>query len=803
MPLSFDDIINKQSSNTPVPSSLTFDDILQEQREENVAELPKKYSTLKFIKEHPFKAIFQPVSKTLGKSTAREVLEKRMTQITDRDAAKTGKTNYGWDFLSHFASGTVGSVTDIAQTPASWAPDVIGKMASKIPIGATTIGRIATTTPIGKGFFKGVSELQKYETALANLPARVATSRAPIEGGDAVYKVINALKGAGPVRAQQAAVTSAARSAQAGKIKAIGETNYGEQGFVKQLGALKGELPKAQFSGIRNQLTQPDIDSLFNTVERNQILRPFDKVSAKNGLAKLLGQEGVTVPTSSELNLLKQVFPEELVTTALKKLPLSTKVGQGLAEVLNIPRAIRASFDMSAPFRQGVFLLAKHPIKSAKAFGSMFKYFFSQKSYEGLMDDIANRPTYGLMKQGRLSLTDMSHSLTAREEAFMSDLAGKIPKIGPIIKASNRAYSGFLNKLRADVFDGLLIGAKKQGVQITDKFITDLGGFISTATGRGGLGAAEKFAVALNTTLFSPRLMASRLSLMNPQYYAKLDPFVRKEALKSLFAFVGTGMTVLGLAKMGGAEIGVDPRSADFGKIKIRNTRYDIWGGFQQYIRAGAQLVTGEMVSSTTGVKTNVGEGYKPITRLDLMQRFIEGKLAPVTAFVRDLLKGRSFIGKTLDPADELGNLFMPMVIQDIIDLAVEEGPSGILMSSPAIFGTGVQTYKPTASGVVFSMKSAMNQSKELYRQGRTEEAQKLLQRNKQLILIGKELEPLQKTMDKYRKVQKEIKNNVLIPSSIKKEKVALADKRIKAIEEIMDNKYLELLKKYAILTNK
>jgi hypothetical protein len=38
----------------------------------------------------------------------------------------------------------------------------------------------------------------------------------------------------------------------------------------------------------------------------------------------------------------------------------------------------------------------------------------------------------------------------------------------------------------------------------------------------------------------------------------------------------------------------IDPRSTDFGKIKVGNIRWDIWGGFQQWVRVASQLATGE-----------------------------------------------------------------------------------------------------------------------------------------------------------------------------------------------------------------
>ena len=259
-----------------------------------------------------------------------------------------------------------------------------------------------------------------------------------------------------------------------------------------------------------------------------------------------------------------------------------------LLEALNLPRAIMATADLSAPLRQGIFSAARNPKTFLKNFGSMFKYAFSEKAYRNLKADIVTSPNYSLYQKYKLPLTDVSAGLTGREEQFMSTLADKIPIFGTLSKGSNRAYTGFLNKMRVDLFDDFVKTAKLEG--ITDpKFFEDAATFVGSATGRGKLGRFEDAAKLLNTTFFSPRLMASRVNLINPVYYAKLNPTVRKEALKTLASFIGTGTGVLAMAKLNGADVSADPRSADFGKIKIGKTRYDIWGGFQQYARVIGQ----------------------------------------------------------------------------------------------------------------------------------------------------------------------------------------------------------------------
>ena len=372
-------------------------------------------------------------------------------------------------------------------------------------------------------------------------------------------------------------------------------------------------------------------------------------------------------------------------------------------ETANIPRSFMTSLDLSFGFRQGIFVATRHPKIFFQAFAKQFKMFGSEKYYNKILQEIHERPTFGLMNKGGLSLTELGKKMAKREEGFMSSYAEKIPLAGMIVRASGRAYTGMANRLRADLFDYMLKEGAKVGKVHTlpsgvlsgnEKFLKSAGNFINAATGRGHLPfGLEKAAVQLNSFFFSPRLLASRLHLLNPIYYWKLEPTVRKEALKSLLAFGSMGLTVSGLAKMGGAEIEDDPRNANFMKLKFGNTRYDPLGGFQQPIRAAAQWASGKIISSTTGKEMTLGEGYKPLTRFDIVTRFFEMKEAPLVSFATALMRGQTSIGEKVDIPTEVANRFIPMVVQDMNDLYREHGLEGIPMATPAIFGVGVQTY--------------------------------------------------------------------------------------------------------------
>src|SRR5690606_11420066 len=224
-----------------------------------------------------------------------------------------------------------------------------------------------------------------------------------------------------------------------------------------------------------------------------------------------------------------------------------------------------------------------------------------------------------------------------------------------------------------------------------------LASFINNATGRGKLGKyGERVSPLLNGVFFSPRNFAAKLTLLNPAYYAKLEKPVRIEAMKDMLTLVGAGTTVLSLASMiPGVKVETDPRSSDFGKIRVGNTRIDIWGGFQQPVRFFAQFMTGEYKSTRTGQVRELSNKKFPFeTRWDLFARFFQQKFSPQASFVADQLRGEDLIGRELTLTDEVKQNLIPLYMQDMIEASEELGLGSVALGAPAIFGVGVQNYK-------------------------------------------------------------------------------------------------------------
>jgi hypothetical protein len=163
-------------------------------------------------------------------------------------------------------------------------------------------------------------------------------------------------------------------------------------------------------------------------------------------------------------------------------------------------------------------------------------------------------------------------------------------------------------------------------------------------------------------------------------------------AMKDMGAFLTIGGSLLALAALAGADVEDDPRSPNFGKIKIGDITYDIWGGFQQYIVELAQLVRGETKSATTGeIRSLSGKEFPFKTRYDDLEGFVRGKLAPVPAATLNVLSGKKVTGERTDILKEFKGLLTPLMIKDAAETFSKDGIlSAFAVAIPSAFGVGV-----------------------------------------------------------------------------------------------------------------
>lgn len=357
-----------------------------------------------------------------------------------------------------------------------------------------------------------------------------------------------------------------------------------------------------------------------------------------------------------------------------------TKEGKiSLTGVANLPKGPASSADLSAPLRQGIFLMGRGAWwESWKPMVKAIK----TSNYEKEVAKLVAHPRFGEAQEAGVKFTSAG-SLDAGEEQFASSLASKIPLIGEyIIKPSERAYTTFLNSLRMGVYNDLITKAERLKIPVPKENIAN---YVNTASGRGNIGlsightskSGERAAELLNTFFFSPRFIASRVQLLNPVSYIRLDPFTRMEALRDLGTLTTVASSVLGLAKLGGAEVTFDPRETDFGKIKLGDTRIDALGGFGQYIRLFSQV----------GNQIAKGEGGPDL------KRFMESKVSPAVRIALEVSSGKDYFGRDISIPRSVLNAFTPMIVQDIVQLAKDDPELLPIVAPLSMFGVSSQTY--------------------------------------------------------------------------------------------------------------
>ncbi len=364
-----------------------------------------------------------------------------------------------------------------------------------------------------------------------------------------------------------------------------------------------------------------------------------------------------------------------------------------IANIANLPRALMATLDLSAPFRQGFGMVTRKEFwKNLKP---MVEAAFSEKAYRKIQADIISRPSYQAMKKSGLRITGLGDKLSEREEAYMTNILEKLPGL----RGSERAYVGFLTKLRADVFDSLIQKADISGEDVRpgSKASRDIASTVNNFTGAGKLinSAVDTATPIANAVFFSPRKIAASLQILNPLNYTdpRISKTARIEAIKRLIGMVGASMTLIYLGKLAGGEAEVDQRSSDFGKIKFGDTRFDVTGGNAGYVTLLARLITNETKSTTSDIVRTLGEDYGAPSRGDTVVKFFRNKLSPAASFVGDWLYGENAVGEPFSAKDATLDRLFPLIVKDTYDMYQDDPKMAIPLFIGSLFGFGATTY--------------------------------------------------------------------------------------------------------------
>lgn len=462
-------------------------------------------------------------------------------------------------------------------------------------------------------------------------------------------------------------------------------------------------------------------------------------------------------------------------------------------------KALRASMDVSALFRQGINTLKTSPTiwakNAVKTFKDIAKTF---KSDEDVLDfitaDIISDPMYQTMKQAKLDIGVM-------EENFPEHVMGKVPFLRKIYAASDVAYTGFVRRVRVDTFKKFYEIAEKTGIDMADEAqLKGIGTLVNSLTGRGHLGKAEPAANALNNLFFAPRFVKAQFDVLTAHFFdKKATPFAKKMAGINLMKIVGTTAATLAIAKaLDPDSVELDTASSNFGKIKVGGYTFDVTGGMGSLFVLATKVFTGRSKSATTGVVSDLNQGgFSDKTRLSTIYNFLENKLSPVASVARDWLRGETFEGNKPTILGSVSSLVSPITYESAFKNLDDPNKAGLVASIIAdSVGISSQSTELDAVKTVSAMKSVEKEVKRLEKAGDDRGAQELEKKNQKILDRGEELEEYVKEVNDIQKEIKDVQDSVELSKEAKKKELNGLNKELKMAQDELNKQFKKVRSK-------
>jgi len=450
----------------------------------------------------------------------------------------------------------------------------------------------------------------------------------------------------------------------------------------------------------------------------------------------------------------KEAFKED-IPTATAKLVIQTVKG-----ISDLAISLVASWDASFMGRQGLFTLYTNPSKwlpmavnSLKDFGRTIATKGGGKKVElAQLADRFSRKNYmnGDYKTAKI--------ITEFEEAIPTKRQEKIPVLGRIFKAADLSFTGAAERVRMDLFDMYKKQAIKNGVKWDKKQIEDIGTLVNSLTSRGKFGKIGDSPV-IKLVFWAPRMLKANWDVLTGHSLGSglTTAFARKEAAKNLVKIIGSTAMIMKTANAispGSAE--TDPRSSNFGKIKVGNTTFSYTAGIGSLAVLASRMITGESKSATTGVVSEFGSGFGDRSRWDALSDFGVGKTTPLVNQILQFAKGRTYQNTKPTGGSFVYGTTVPISLQNAIELKDDASVSAVLGVIVDVFGINANT-RPQ-SGTNWNM----NPSKEMKQFKESIGDKKFVEANKEYNdIVGEWIQTLSNN-EKYQSLSNDDKRRVL-----------------------------------------
>lgn len=433
-----------------------------------------------------------------------------------------------------------------------------------------------------------------------------------------------------------------------------------------------------------------------------------------------------------ERDKLRKRFEAARASYEYRKRSSVARLTSDIFEILGEVKSIAGALDFSSVLRQGGQLTWAHPLLFAKNFRKMLSVFLNEDKAQAAMDEIRSRPNAKYYEAAGVDFTDWGRDAVNKDDRFLLNQYRRITGWKPLrvsVEASERAFSMYLNLMRADVFDHL-VAASTYGdaSKMSQKTLEAIGDFINIGSQRGAFHSHSEFEKAvkssvpfLNSFLWSPRNVISRFQFL--WQTAKLampwaNPYGDK-ALRGLFAkellrYFGGVAVAITFSKFisdlirGDDEppedLVLDPRSSEFLKVKFGKTRVDFLSGLAQSIVFSARMAP-KWIGG--GMTVNARGEARPTDHTAVLGRFMRSKFSPAMGIIWDMGTGSTFDKQEIiysNPfaynKDEAGIVsyiagqIFPLTLSDLWEQASQSGLSNAAITSiGTILGLGTNTY--------------------------------------------------------------------------------------------------------------
>lgn len=518
------------------------------------------------------------------------------------------------------------------------------------------------------------------------------------------------------------------RALEVERIRGEARGNF-EQDHIRALSALKGPLPTKLVDPIGPKFAQHERNGLLRHVLDHPALRgknqTFREVKLQSTIRNFL--DNGAVPTKGQIVELEKVFGTD-IGQSFRKLGVETKLSakQLAREAVGLTRALKSTLDVSYGLRQGFTNLFSNPVLWGQNFVTSIKALGSENVAQAVDLAIRNDPNFDLRQASGVAYSplDGSFELSALEEMFANRMFQRWANIdlkenGGLInvlkkvtgiptRASERAWVTFMNKFRADIFDGQVKNLVADSPHLNPRTSGEgfaiaqrMARFGNTTTGRGNLSKSGALASEVASwALFAPRFLWSRV-----EYFPRVAHILavgtkteRIQVSKQLLGKTALFMTLGTLADNFGDMIGVDIsfgsdwRDPTFGKIRIGDEiTIDMAAGYGQVIRLLANVMTGSEVDPVTGRKKDKNE-------VIAAARFLRNKASPIASTILSVKnpKAESFGKLTGDEnvfetsAFIAKSLFAPISVETVLELHQTEDAKALALILPELVGLGV-----------------------------------------------------------------------------------------------------------------